>query len=358
MTESALRVAIVGAGLMGRWHAYYARRQGAQLVAIVDSVQDAARSMSRQVGGAIAFTDMASMLGTAQPHVVHICTPLSTHQPLALQAVAAGVHALVEKPLTSRVAQTQSLLEAATAKRIHVCPVHQFGFQPGVTQAAQALAGLGDALHASFTICSAGGGGASGAVLDEILADILPHPLSVLQVLWPRNVLQPQEWTAQSGRHGELRVQGRTGNVAVQAYLSMNARPTRCDLDILCSEGSIHLNFFHGYCVIRRGRPSRFDKLAQPFWFAGKSFTGAALNLAGRALRGERAYPGLGPIINRFHAAARGKCGSPIPTQDILVAARVREQVMAQAFCGVLTEPGTDLDQRQAVKREQQRGAL
>ncbi len=360
MTESSLRVAVVGAGLMGRWHAYFAQRLGAQVVAVVDSEPDAAVSLARRVNKAAVFGETGAMLQAVRPHVVHICTPLSSHLPLALQVVEAGVHALVEKPLTQIAGQTEVLLHRAQEKGVHVCPVHQFGFQSGVVRAARALEleGLGEALHANFTICSAGGGAESGAALDTIVADILPHPLSILQTLWPRNSLQAREWAAHSRRNGELHVQGNTGGVAVSLYLSMNVRPTRCEMDILCSEGSIHLNFFHGYAFVRHGKPSRLDKVAQPFAFAAKTFAVAAGNLAGRALRRETAYPGLSALISRFYAAARGAGGNPIPAQATLAAALVREHVIQQALPGVLLESGAGWKPGQAGGHEPYRGAL
>ena len=343
---------------MGQWHAYFAQRLGAQVAAIVDSAPGAATSLSRSVKNAAVFGEMGAMLEAVRPHVVHICTPLSSHLPLTLQAVEAGVHALVEKPLTHMVGQTQALLQKAREMGVHVCPVHQFGFQSGVARAAEALDGLGDALYANFTICSAGGGAETGAALDAIVADVLPHPLSTLQTLWPRNPLQAHDWTAHSRRSGELHVQGSTSGVAVSVYVSMNARPTRCDLDILCSGGSIHLNFFHGYAVVRHGRPSRVDKIMQPFRFAGKTFTVAAINLAGRALRRDMAYPGLSALISRFYAAVRSADGNPISAQDTLAAAIVREQVIQQAIPAVLLESGTGRKPRQAGERERYRGAM
>lgn len=298
------------------------------------------------------------MLDVVRPHVVHICTPLSSHLPLTLQAIEAGVHALVEKPLTQMAGETQLLLRRAQEKGVHVCPVHQFGFQDGVARAAEALDSLGDVLHANFTICSAGGRAETGVALDTIIADILPHPLSILQVLWPCNPLQANNWTAQSRRVGELHVHADTGSIPVNLYISMNARPTRCDLDILCSGGSIHLNFFHGYAVVRHGRPSRMDKIAQPFRFAGKTFAVAAANLAGRALRREMAYPGLGALINRFYAAAKGAGRNPISARDTLDAAIAREHVIQQAIPGVLLESSADRKPIQAAAHEQYPGAL
>ena len=349
---------MVGAGLMGHWHAYFARRLGAEVAAIVDGSKVAATSLARRAKTNAVFGEMGAMLDVVRPHVVHICTPLSSHLPLTLQAIEAGVHALVEKPLTQMAGQTQLLLQRAQEKGVHVCPVHQFGFQGGVARAAEALNSLGDALHANFTICSAGGRAETGVALDAIVADILPHPLSILQALWPCNPLQAQDWTAHSRRAGELHVQADTGSIPVNLYISMNAQPTRCELDILCSGGSIHLNFFHGYAVIRQGRPSRLDKIAQPFRFAGKTFAVAATNLAGRALRRELAYPGLGALINRFYAAVKGAGRVPISAPDALAAAIVREHVIQQAIPRVLLESGADRKPMQAAAHEHHPGAL
>lgn len=337
-----LRVAVVGAGLMGRWHAYYARRLGAQVAAVVDHAPGAASSLARGAHGAAVFAEMGAMLEAVRPHVVHICTPLPSHLPLALQTVEAGAHALVEKPLTHAVGQTQALLQRAREKGVHVCPVHQFAFQRGVARAARALGALGEGLHANFTICSAGGGGATGAALGQIVADILPHPLSILQALWPANPLRAEDWTAGGGRDGELHVRGRAGAIAVSLYISMNARPTRCDAEIACSGGSIHLNFFHGYAIVQQGGPTRADKVAQPFLSAGKAFAVAAFNLAGRAVRREPAYPGLVDLIGRFYAAARGAGDNPISARDTLAAAVVREHVLRQGMPEVSLESGRE----------------
>ena len=358
LTESPLRVAVVGAGLMGQWHAYFAQCLGAEVVAVVDSVPGAAEFLARRTKKTAVFGEIGAMLDAVRPHVVHICTPLSSHLPLTLQVLEAGAHALVEKPLTPTAGQTQALLQKAQEKGVHVCPVHQFGFQSGVARAAEALKGLGDVLHANFTICSAGGGAETGVALDAVVAAILPHPLSVLQKLWPRNPLQAQDWTAYSRRNGEWHVQGFTDGIAVNLYVSMNARPTRCDLDILCSGGSIHLNFFHGYAVVRHGKPSRLDKIVQPFRFAGKTFAVAATNLAGRAWRREMAYPGLSALIERFYAAARGTGSTPIPAQDTLAVAIVREHVIQQALPGLLLESCASPERRQAGEREQYRRTL
>lgn len=333
--SSAPRIAIVGAGLMGRWHARFAQRLGANIVGVADHNHAAATDLARRHGTAV-FDDLGALLTKARPDAVHICTPLPSHLPLAMQAVEAGVHVLAEKPLTATLAQTQTLLAHAAEKKVHVCPVHQFGFQRGVTKAATLLNELGEVLHANFTFCSAGGGAQSGDALDAVVADILPHPLAILQALWPKRLLSADAWSAVSYGHGELQVHGNLGDGSVNIYVSMHARPTRCELEIFCSHGSIYLNFFHGYAVVRRGTPSRADKMAQPFVYAGKSFLAAAANLAGRAWRREAAYPGLSELIAGFYAAVQGQAENPITPAQALAVAAMRERLIQQAIPEVL----------------------
>lgn len=320
---------------MGRWHACFAWRLGAEIVAVADCNLAAANVLAQR-HGAVVFGELSDLLASARPDAIHICTPLSSHLPLALQAVEAGVHVLLEKPLTATAAQTQTLLARAGEKKVRVCPVHQFGFQRGVAKAAALLDELGEVLHANFAFCSAGGGAQTGLTLDAIVADILPHPLSILQALWPQRMLSPDDWSAVSRRHGELHARGSLGASAVSIYVSLHARPTRCDLEIFCRHGSIYLNFFHGYAVVRRGVPSRADKIAQPFVYAGKSLIVAAANLAGRAWRREGAYPGLSELIAGFYAAVQNRGETPIPAAQILTVAAVRERLIQQAIPDVL----------------------
>lgn len=333
-------MAVVGAGLMGQWHAHYARRLGAQLVAVVDKSREAAQRLAGAAGRTGVFGEVGEMLDAARPSVVHICTPTATHLPIALEAIAAGAHALVEKPLTATAGETRELIEAARERGVHVCPVHQFGFQKGVERAREVLPLLGEPLYAAFTICSAGGDTNCTASLNEIARDILPHPLSVLQRLWPKTPLHSGEWSMRSPGPGELHAFRRLGAMEASVLISMGARPTRCEMGILCRGGSIHLDFFHGFAVVRRGVPSRRDKIIQPFQFAATTIANAAGNLAGRLLRREMAYPGLFALVERFYAASAGRAEVPISGQDALAVALVRDSLLQQGAC----PPGNGAD--------------
>lgn len=316
---------------MGRWHAYYARRAGARIAAVVDPSEVAARAVAR---GVPAFADVHAMLAAAKPDVVHVCTPLSTHVDIARAAIAAGAHALVEKPLAASTGETRALLEAARDRGVHACPVHQFAFQQAVARAAGALPFLGRPLHATFTIHSAGGEGRDPSAWDAIVADVIPHPVSVLQALWPQHTVVARDWSAQRPQPGELHARGAWGPMPVSAWFSMSARPTRCDVEIACTGGTVQVNFFHGYAIVRRGAPSRTEKIGQPFRIAAGTFATAAANLAGRALRGEVAYPGLAGLVRAFHAAARGEADAPIAPAQAIAVAELRDHLLREVSSG------------------------
>ena len=331
-TKAGPNVAIVGAGAMGRWHAYAARRAGATILAIVDPDQRSAKTLAKRHRGAAVFADLATMLTEQRPEVVHVCTPLPTHAPLAQQSIDAGIHALVEKPLTNSSADAQRLYQAARSKGVLLCPTHQFLFQDGVASLGSTLDSWGDPLFLRFTAHSAGGMGRPAAALDGVVGDILPHPLSLLLDLWPGHELGVDDWSLRHPRNGELLIQGHYAEIGVQAYISMHARPTCCTLDVVCREGSVHVDLFHGYAVVEHGGVSRLRKLVRPLSLAGKMLLKSTINLARRAKRKEPAYPGLMGLTQAFYAAVEAGADAPILAEDSLAVVAARERIMQRTF--------------------------
>ena len=321
------RVAIVGAGLMGRWHAVAANRSGARVIAVVDLESERARRLARCTSEARPLTDLHALAGLGI-EVVHVCTPVRSHRTLAAEAIRLGLHALVEKPLTSSAAEASALYAAAESAGVLLCPVHQLPFQAGVDRAVEALDGLGAARQICFTACSAGGADRSPAQLDEVVAEILPHPLSLLVRFWPTVALEAEAWRIEHPRAGELLLSGRHGTAVLSAFVSLTARPTRFEFVVRCERGTVHLDLFHGYAVVETGRVSRLRKIAQPFVLSSRVFGTAALNLFRRTVRLEPAYPGLQRLVARFYDAVR--CGTPLPvtSTDAIQIARARDRLI------------------------------
>src|SRR5580765_2739272 len=137
------RAAIIGAGLMGRWHADAVRRVGGRVTVIVDPNDAAREALGRRHPEARLAAELDPPFLARHATTVHVCTPLSTHADIVTAAVEAGLHALVEKPFARNADETVRLLGLAESRGMIVCPVHQFLFQEGVRRIFKWLPSLG-----------------------------------------------------------------------------------------------------------------------------------------------------------------------------------------------------------------------
>jgi predicted dehydrogenase len=320
-------IGVVGAGSMGRWHAHAVHKVGGRVLAVLDARPEAAQNLARHYPGAQPTSDIAKMRALGI-EAVHICTPVAQHADHAYAAIRSGLHALIEKPMTSSADETLDLYVAADAAGVVLCPVHQAAFQTGVERTADLLQRLGPVRQIAFTICSAGGIGRVPHELDEIVADILPHPLSLLRRLWPGLPLDSEGWSLEHPGAGELLVSGTHGGALMSCALSLAARPTKFDLTIRCDAGTVQLDLFHGYAVAYPGAVSRLRKVAQPFAGSTRLFGAASANLVRRTFRREPAYPGLRELVLGFYDAIRSGCPAPVTPADAMAIAIARDVVI------------------------------
>ncbi|MEC4888443.1 MAG: Gfo/Idh/MocA family oxidoreductase [Nitrospira sp.] len=322
-----LRVGIVGAGLMGRWHAHAAKQAGGQIVAIADRNLDAATRLAGACGGRDAYADITELLRRVSCDLIHICTPLETHEQIAGIAIEAGKHVLIEKPAAPDAAGTQRLIQLAASRGVLICPVHQFVFQRGVIKARRLLGRIGRVLHLDAAFCTAGGAGRQERELDSIVAEILPHPLSLAQAFLPGGMV-PDSWLRIRPQAGEFRAMTEAGGVTVSVMISLQARPTQSTVKIFGASGTIHLDLFHGYAFIEPGAVSKERKILRPFDLAVRRGVAASVNLGRRAFMREPAYPGLTGLVAELYEAARTGGRSPVSAEAMLNVARIRDLLM------------------------------
>ncbi len=106
-----IRVGVVGVGNFGQRHAeVYARMPEVELVALVDSNSEQARSVARKLGTR-ALGEHTDLIG--QVDAVNIVTPTRTHYELAKDFLGEGVPVLTEKPITETVDQAKELVKLA-----------------------------------------------------------------------------------------------------------------------------------------------------------------------------------------------------------------------------------------------------
>src|SRR5262245_42151704 len=116
MTSPAipLRTAVAGVGYLGRFHAQkYATLEGSRLVGVVDASLETAQKVGAELG-VPGFQDHRQVLG--QVDAISIAVPTPLHHRVASEFLQHGVHVLVEKPITTTVAEAAELVALARAK--------------------------------------------------------------------------------------------------------------------------------------------------------------------------------------------------------------------------------------------------
>ena len=103
-------VGVIGVGSMGRNHArIYSELKAVDSLYLYDVNRKAAEEMAR-LHGATACGSVGELLSRAE--AVSLCVPTQFHLQVAREVIAAGVHALIEKPICATAADGKALLSA------------------------------------------------------------------------------------------------------------------------------------------------------------------------------------------------------------------------------------------------------
>ncbi|MBI4454503.1 MAG: Gfo/Idh/MocA family oxidoreductase [Acidobacteria bacterium] len=328
--SSRIRIAIVGAGLMGHWHAHFARRAGASVAAVVDTNPDGAAALAARFRNAKVFAQLGECLHRCEVDVVHVCTPVDSHFALVAAALKAGKHVMVEKPTAGTAAQTEELVYLAKSEGLRLSPLHQFPFQQGFQRLRRSVGRLGEPVYIICSICSAGGMTLAGVDRHELLLEILPHPLSLFFSLHGEAVMDPS-WEIVMFTDDELKIIRRVEGSLLSIFLSLRGRPPHNELIFVGTKGTAYANLFHGYSIIETGEISRKAKLVQPFRHGTKLVFAAGANLARRLVEREWAYPGLGKLITLFYRSIQAGGAAPISDEEIIQIARLRDHIRSLA---------------------------
>jgi predicted dehydrogenase len=142
MIEGRLRVAIIGMGAWGtRAHLpALMAQENVEVDAIVDACADVLDAIAAEHGIPHTFPDAAALFHAVDRlDAVVIATPTDTHHDLVLQAIAAGVHVLCEKPLAYDLPQAEVMVEAMRARDRIGKVGFLFRFSPAVERMKQLI---------------------------------------------------------------------------------------------------------------------------------------------------------------------------------------------------------------------------
>jgi predicted dehydrogenase len=136
-----LRIGIAGCGLAARTHlARLLALDGVRVVGCADPDPAAARALAGLVppgpdGGAATFPDHKELLAAAAPDALAIFTPHRRHYRIAMDALQAGCHVFIEKPLSIDAQEAADVIGLARGRKRKVGVGHQYRLRPSLVEA-------------------------------------------------------------------------------------------------------------------------------------------------------------------------------------------------------------------------------
>lgn len=116
MSERKTRIGFIGAGMMGALHLqHFSRLPDVEMAALADSNPVRLREAKATFGIAAAYSDGAQLIAEADVDGVVIAVPNRLHATLAIAALRAGRHVLLEKPMATSAAEARAIIEAEKA---------------------------------------------------------------------------------------------------------------------------------------------------------------------------------------------------------------------------------------------------
>ena len=177
-------IAVVGAGYWGPNLVRNALQSPAtRLVAVSDVDIDRARQVAGAFGGVETTPHLADVLEDSSVEAVAVATPAATHLDVAMAAIEAGKHVLVEKPLASSYAEGLALVRAAADRGVVLMCDHTYCYTPAVQRIRELVRTgvLGDIQFVDSVRINL------GLVQRDVdvLWDLAPHDLAILDFVLP-----------------------------------------------------------------------------------------------------------------------------------------------------------------------------
>lgn len=134
-----LRVGIVGCGAISRNHLEaFGAINDVEIVGVCDIEIDRARATAAAWGIPTAVDTVAELLGLGLD-IVSVCTPHPTHEDVVLQAAAAGVHVLCEKPIAIELYSAERMVSACDDAGVKLGVLFQRRFWPAAQRIRTAI---------------------------------------------------------------------------------------------------------------------------------------------------------------------------------------------------------------------------
>ena len=354
-----LRIAIIGCGKIADQHVLALRRvTDCEVVAVCDREMLMAQQLAGRFGISKTFSDAQEMLKAISPDIVHITTPPQGHFSLARQCLESGSHVYLEKPFTVTANEAKDLIQLAEGKGLKITAGHNYQFTLEMLDmrklVAQGFLGgkpihveshwsydlsdtsyvgpiLGSQTHwvrqlpgqLFHNLISHGIAKLAEFLGDEVEISAHAHQSPLLQGLGGQEV------------QDELRVFIRDQNGTTAFFcFSTQIKPGLNSLRICGPKNSLLVDHASGTLIRNENRSykSYLTYFIPPLKSARQHFKNARKNVFD-FLRGRlHQDSGMKELIEQFYQSVRRKSPPPIPYREIILTARIMDEIFTQVY--------------------------
>lgn len=329
MSDSKIKVALIGCGKMGMNHLRAVKHQENAVVAAVADPFLNEKKIRDICGPSVAlFNNPASLFESVKPDVAHIATPAEQHASHAMLALNSGCHIYVEKPFAINSSDAEIILEAAEKAGLKVCAGHQLLFYGAALKARELLKQTGRTVHVesyfSFNQVR------RNLSKTDQLVDILPHPVYLLlnYLFFPDEIPPGQCTVAINAGNGEIRAIIRAGQKSGILVVSLSGRPVESYVKIVGTSGTIHADFVRNTVIaLPGGGAAAVSAILNPYRLSAQTVCRTSSSLLGMLANRRKSIPGLTSLIREFCSSVIHNRPSPISPRSIIATCRICEQV-------------------------------
>ncbi len=262
-----IKVAVIGAGMMGKNHLKtYKSLNGVELVGVYDIFEDAAKAAA-ETFGIKAFSSLEEVAQNVD--AVSVVTTSVTHADVGEFFLKKGIHCLIEKPLATSEDECHRLIDAAKKNNAVLLVGHIERFNPAVEQLSKILADTSKIRSLTAQRMSA----ASGRITDvDVAMDLMIHDVEVVQSLVKSKVVNVEAMSVKTPDKPEGKdyisaligfENGVTANLTASRITQSRVRT----LAVTTDENYIDMDFINqSINVCTQGRSPYINKEALPEW--------------------------------------------------------------------------------------------
>jgi predicted dehydrogenase len=358
MSNSDLRVAIVGCGKIADQHVQAIERiPNCRIVALCDRELLMAKQLGERCGVTNCFSDLTEMLTATSPDAVHITTPPQAHFSLAKLCLGSGSNVYLEKPFTVTAFEADSLIQIAENRGLRLTAGHNCQFTREAIEmrrlVEQGFLG-GKPIHLeSHFYYDLGDANYVGPLLGDrshwvrrlpgkLFHNVISHGIAKLAEFLDDDITEILAIADQSPRleslNGEdildeLRVliRDKAGTTAF-FFFSTQIKPGLNQLRICGPLNSLLLDQNSSSLIrnVNRNYKSYLTFFVPPLQSARENLRNAGVNI--RNFINKKLYQdyGITELISRFYSSIRQSLPPPIPYREILLTAKIMDQIFAQ----------------------------